>query len=53
MKTKTPTNHPLEENIVLSDGTTATVTGLLAIKYRNNPEGVRKFLDEEKKRKGK
>jgi hypothetical protein len=35
---------PLEQDVVLDDGRTVRVNGLLAVRYREHPDEVRKFL---------
>jgi hypothetical protein len=40
--------HPLEEDVRLSDGSVVRVTGLLAVQFRENPEAVRKFVEEDR-----
>lgn len=43
--------HLLEADVELSDGTIVRVTGLLAVRYRSDPEVVRKWVENEIERK--
>jgi hypothetical protein len=40
--------RPPEENVTLTDGSVVRVTGLLAFKFRTDPDGVRRFVEDER-----
>lgn len=37
-------------DVILSDGNTVRVTGLLAVRFQKDPEAVRKFVEDDLKR---
>lgn len=37
-------------DVVLSDGSTVRVTGLLAVRFQQDPDAVREFLEDDIKR---
>lgn len=47
----TPGLHPLEEGVILTDGSIVRVTGLFAVRYRTDPDAVRQFIEDDLKRK--
>jgi hypothetical protein len=44
--TETTAKHPLEEDVTLGDGTVVRVTGLLAVRFRTDPDAVREFVED-------
>ena len=38
--------HPMEADVTLTDGSVVRVMGLLAVKFRTDPDGVRKFIED-------
>jgi hypothetical protein len=43
---KTIRHRPLEEDVVMDDGRVIRVMGLLAVKFRTDPDAIREFLEE-------
>jgi hypothetical protein len=51
-KPQTP-KHPLDADVTLSDGSVVRVAGLLAVHFQKDPDGLRRFIEDDiKKRKG-
>lgn len=48
----TTAKHPMEEDVSLPDGSVVRVTGLLAVKFRTDPDAVRKFVEDDWTRRG-